>query len=55
MKTVVIASSNSHKVEELMQLFSEQGLDFDCIAMTDVVGPIVIEETGVTFEENAYI
>ncbi len=55
MKTVVIATGNAHKVEELMQLFSEQGLDINCIAMTDVVGPITIEETGLTFEENAYI
>ncbi|MCX6140041.1 MAG: RdgB/HAM1 family non-canonical purine NTP pyrophosphatase [Candidatus Kapabacteria bacterium] len=55
MNTVIIATGNTHKVDELTQLLRGQGLDIQCVAMTDVVGPITIDETGSTFEENAFI
>ncbi len=53
---IVLASGNRHKVLELQQLFHEGGLaDIELVPMTDVVGAIEIDETGSTFEENAYI
>lgn len=55
MKTVIIATGNAHKVEELTMAFRDQGIDIQCAPMTQVLGDIQIEETGVTFEENAYI
>lgn len=55
MNTVIIATGNTHKVEELTQLFHKEGLDLHCVAMTDVVGTLSIDETGSTFEENAFI
>lgn len=55
MKTVIIATGNAHKVEELTAAFRDQGIDIQCLPMTQVLGDVQIEETGVTFEENAYI
>ncbi|MBK6292631.1 MAG: RdgB/HAM1 family non-canonical purine NTP pyrophosphatase [Ignavibacteria bacterium] len=55
MKTVIIATGNAHKVEELTVAFRAQGIDVHCVPMTQVLGDVQIEETGVTFEENAYI
>lgn len=53
---IVLASGNRHKVHELQQLFREGGLaDVELVAMTDLVGAMDIDETGSTFEENAYI
>lgn len=53
--TIVIATGNAHKVDELQALFARHGIDARLIPMTAVVGPIDIEETGTTFEENAFI
>lgn len=53
--TVILASGNSHKIEELELLFKSNGLDVSFVPMTSIVPDIVIEETGETFEENAYI
>lgn len=53
--TIVIATGNAHKVDELQALFARHGIDATLIPMTAVVGPIDIEETGTTFEENAFI
>lgn len=55
MKTVIIATGNAHKVEELTAAFRDDGIDIQCLPMTQVLGDVQIEETGVTFEENAYI
>ncbi len=55
MKTVLIATGNSHKVEELSLAFEQEGLAIHLVPMTQYVGNIEIEETGVTFEENAFI
>lgn len=55
MKTVLIATGNSHKVEELSLAFTHEGLAIHLVPMTHYVGTIEIEETGVTFEENAFI
>ncbi len=53
---IVIASGNRHKIAELQELFAGHGLpDVELVAMTDLVGAVEIEETGETFEENAFI
>ncbi len=53
---IVIASGNRHKIAELQELFASNGLhDVELVAMTDLVGAVEIEETGQTFEENAFI
>ncbi|MBU3679947.1 MAG: RdgB/HAM1 family non-canonical purine NTP pyrophosphatase [Candidatus Kapabacteria bacterium] len=53
---IILASGNRHKVQELQQLFHEGGLeDVELVPMTEVVGAIEIDETGSTFEENAFI
>lgn len=51
---IIVASGNAHKIAELQSLLRE-AIDVDLIPMTDVVGKIDIDETGATFEENAYI
>lgn len=53
-QTIIVASGNAHKIAELQTLLRES-IDVDLIPMTDVLGDIDIDETGSTFEENAYI
>lgn len=52
---IVLATSNQHKVVELKSLFAAHGMDVELIRSVDVIGPLDIDETGHTFEENAYI
>lgn len=53
---IIVASGNLHKIQELQELFRSSGLsDVELIPMTSVVGTIEIDETGFTFEENAFI
>ena len=50
----MIASSNSHKIEEINAILAEH--DIKLLSLDDVgLKGIEIEETGVTFEENAMI
>jgi XTP/dITP diphosphohydrolase len=53
-QTIIVASGNAHKISELQTLLRES-IDVDLVPMSDVVGKIDIDETGATFEENAYI
>ncbi len=53
--TLLIATTNSHKVVELQALFAQSGLPVQCVSMVDVGASVDVEETGTTFEENAYI
>lgn len=53
-RTIVVASGNAHKIAELQTLLRE-AIDVDLIPMTDIVGKIEMDETGTTFEENAFI
>ena len=53
--TIVLATNNAHKVEELQALLRGAGLSVHCVPLRDVCGPVEIDETGTTFEENAYI
>ncbi len=53
-RRIIVASGNAHKIAELQTLLRDS-IDVDLIPMTDVVGSVEIDETGSTFEENAYI
>ncbi len=54
--TIVIATGNRHKVDELTTLFYACGLtNLTLVPITDVITDYAPEETGTTFEENAYI
>lgn len=53
---IVIASGNRHKIAELQGLFASSGLpDVELVAMNELVGAVEIDETGQTFQENAFI
>lgn len=54
-KTVVVASNNKHKIEEIRAILGEvlPGAEFK--AMGEIGGLPEPEETGTTFEENAFI
>jgi XTP/dITP diphosphohydrolase len=53
MKDLFIASANAHKIEEFKQMLEPLGYDIKSI--NDLPEVIDIEETGLTFEENAVI
>ncbi len=54
MKNIVLASNNAHKVEEICEMLRPYG--YEVKAMKDVgLGDLEIDESGVTFEENAKI
>ena len=51
---VVLASGNTGKVQELLKLFSDERLDL--VPMSQLVAADYdVEETGTTFEENAWL
>lgn len=52
MKTIWIATSNPHKVEEFQEML---GKKYRVKSMKDLKEPISIVEDGTTFEENALI
>lgn len=52
MKTIWIATSNPHKVEEFQKML---GKNYTVKSMEDLKEPISIVEDGQTFEENALI
>lgn len=51
MKTAVLASNNKHKVKEFKEILK----DYNIITLNDINYFDEIEETGETFEENAFI
>ena len=53
MKEIVIATKNKHKVEEFSQMLAPLG--YEVKSLYDFDENFEIEETGTTFEENAYI
>ncbi|MEG0176298.1 RdgB/HAM1 family non-canonical purine NTP pyrophosphatase [Anaerorhabdus sp.] len=53
MKDLFIASANAHKIKEFKQMLEPLGYDIKSI--NDLPEVIDIEETGLTFEENAII
>lgn len=54
---ILIASNNSHKIEELAGIFAGFSLPIELISQRDYFGDDSpdIEETGITLEENAFI
>ena len=53
MKKIIFASQNKGKVEEVRHILND--LDIQIVSLSDIDGSIDIEETGTTFEENAFI
>lgn len=53
MKKILIASENRHKIDEFKQILIPLG--YEVTSLLDLTDKIVIEETGLTFEENAII
>ena len=51
MQTIVIATGNAHKVEEIKSIFS----DFQVISQKQAGFEGDVEENGSSFEENALI
>ncbi|MBE0450409.1 MAG: XTP/dITP diphosphatase [Clostridia bacterium] len=50
---VVLASSNKHKLKEIKAILDD--FEYDLVALDEInLGNLEIEETGTTFEENAY-
>lgn len=50
-KTIVVASNNAHKLREIAQIFPE----YEIVSQREAGFNDEVEETGVTFEENALI
>lgn len=50
---LVLASKNPHKLAELREILSEQGVEV--LLESDAGVDIDVEETGTTFEENAFL
>lgn len=53
MKQIMIATSNTHKVEEFKRMLQPYG--YEVSSLLDLDEEIDIEENGTTFEENALI
>jgi XTP/dITP diphosphohydrolase len=53
MKKIIFASKNKGKVEEIKYILRD--LDIQIISLLDINESIDIEETGTTFEENAFL
>ena len=51
MKELVLASNNKHKVEEFKKILN----NYNILSLEDIGYKEEIEETGKTFEENAYL
>ncbi len=55
MDTLVVASSNKHKIEEISKVTKKFGIDVISRDEAGIPKDIEIEENGYTFEENSYI
>ena len=53
MKTIVLATNNKHKVDEIKDILS--GLPAKILTLEDFPGAPQVEETGKTLEENAIL
>lgn len=51
METIVLASNNAHKLKEFREILS----NFKVLSLNDINFTTDIDETGLTFEENALI
>jgi len=52
---ITIATGNKHKIEEFQSLFVANNIAADVDGIVQQEVPFSVEETGCTFEENAYI
>ena len=50
---MVLASKNNHKLKEMQDILSAQGVEV--VLESDVGADVDVEETGATFEENALL
>ena len=55
MKTIYLASGNSHKLHELQTALSQAGLPLKVYGPDNIGGMPGVEETGSTFEANALL
>lgn len=53
MKKIILASNNSHKVQEIKEMLSD--FPFEIVSLKEADIDVDVEETGATFMENAYI
>ncbi len=53
MRSLVLATTNRHKVEEFQAMFS--GLSFRILSLHDIGVDMDVEETGTTFQENSQL
>ncbi len=53
MRTLLLATTNEHKVDEFRVIF--QGLPFTLLSLRDIQLDMDVEETGTTFAENALL
>lgn len=53
MKRLIVASNNQHKIKEIKQMLSQ--FPFEVVSLKEAGIDIDVEETGVTFMENAYL
>jgi XTP/dITP diphosphohydrolase len=51
MRTLLIATTNRHKLEEFRTIFSD--LPYQLLSLSDIQPTMDVEETGTTFRENA--
>ncbi len=52
---ILVASQNEHKIDELRSMFKDSLPHIELESASKYIGNIEIEETGKTFEENAFI
>lgn len=52
---VVLATRNTHKVPEISRILSSAGAPVSLVAVSEFPGVSDVEETGLTFEENALL
>ncbi|RIQ37463.1 RdgB/HAM1 family non-canonical purine NTP pyrophosphatase [Jiangella rhizosphaerae] len=55
MPKVVLATRNAHKVPEISRILAGAGVPVDLVAVTEFPGVDDVEETGLTFAENALL
>lgn len=52
-KRIIIASNNSHKVDEIKSILKD--FPYEVVSLREAGIDVDVEESGTTFEENAYI
>ncbi|MDT3740939.1 MAG: RdgB/HAM1 family non-canonical purine NTP pyrophosphatase [Candidatus Kapabacteria bacterium] len=56
MQKILLASNNKHKAKEFKQIFEKEKIELEILLPSDLhLSGFDVEETGLTFEENAVI